>query len=37
MPIPRRDLGEAIRDRLVRAAALRAPLPQPPGSGQPDR
>jgi L-threonylcarbamoyladenylate synthase len=23
MPIPRRDLGEAIRDRLVRAAAPR--------------
>jgi L-threonylcarbamoyladenylate synthase len=28
MPVPRRDLGEAIRDRLVRAAAPR-PMPLP--------
>jgi L-threonylcarbamoyladenylate synthase len=28
MPIPRHDLGEAIRDRLVRAAAPRAMLPR---------
>jgi L-threonylcarbamoyladenylate synthase len=37
MPIPCHDLGEAIRDRLVRAAAPRALLPQPPGARQPGR
>ncbi len=31
MPIPRRDLGEAICDRLVRAAAPRAASAQPSG------